>query len=260
MAGIGKSRRLLHYRIRGGAPRGAKRIYFCGPGIPASRRPDSRCSPRFNHPMPATPDDELAAISAGTLDHYNQRADDFWRGTRDHDVSQNIAALLAHITGAAPFAILDVGCGPGRDLKTFSDSGHHAIGVEGAARFVEMARAHSGCEVWQQDLLRLELPAARFDGVYANAVLFHVPARELPRVLGELHATLKPGGVLFCSNPRGRNEEGWNRGRYGAYHDLDAWRRYATGAGFAELDHYYRPPGLPREEQPWLASVWRRPS
>src|ERR1700730_419346 len=25
-----------------------------------------------------------------------------------------------------------------------------------------------------------------------------------------LHSTLKPGGVLFSSNPRGRNEEGWN--------------------------------------------------
>jgi hypothetical protein len=39
--------------------------------------------------------------------------------------------------------------------------------------------------------------------------LFHVPSQELPRVLLELHTTLKPGGVLFSSNPRGRNEEGW---------------------------------------------------
>jgi len=28
-------------------------------------------------------------------------------------------------------------------------------------------------------------------------------------------------------------------------------------AGFSEIEHYYRPPGLPREQQPWLASVWR---
>jgi hypothetical protein len=74
-----------------------------------------------------------------------------------------------------------------------------------------------------------------------------------------LHATLKPGGVLFSSNPRGRNEEGWNQGRDGAYHDLEAWRRWMLDAGFVELDHYYRPAGLPREKQPWLASVWRRP-
>ena len=105
-----------------------------------------------------------------------------------------------------------------------------------------MARAHSGCEVWQQDFLQLDLPDRHFDGIFANASLFHVPAQELPRVLRELHATLKPGGVLFASNPRGDNQEGWSGERYGAYHDLETWRRYVTGAGFVELTHYYRPP------------------
>jgi len=65
-----------------------------------------------------------------------------------------------------------------------------------------MARAHSGCEVWQQDFLQLELPENYFDGVFANAALFHVPRQELPRVLLELHATLKPGGVLFSARTR----------------------------------------------------------
>lgn len=202
---------------------------------------------------------ELARIAAGTLEHYERRARDFWRGTRDHDVGQNIAELLRHIEGEPPFTLLDLGCGPGRDLKAFAALGHAAIGLEGAPSFVAMAREHSGCEVWQQDLLRMRLPRARFDGVFANAVLFHVPAEELPRVLAQLRAALKPRGVLFSSNPHGRNEAGWNRGRYGVYHDLEAWRRFLAAAGFAELNHYYRPPGLPREQQPWLASAWRAP-
>ncbi|HYH42031.1 MAG TPA: class I SAM-dependent methyltransferase, partial [Burkholderiales bacterium] len=95
-------------------------------------------------------------------------------------------------------------------------------------------------------------------GVFANASLFHVPSAALPRVLNQLHTTLKPRGVLFSSNPRGENQEGWNGGRYGAYHDLEAWRRYVSAAGFTEVEHYYRPEGLPREQQPWLATVWRR--
>jgi SAM-dependent methyltransferase len=202
--------------------------------------------------------DDTAKISRGTLAHYDQRAGDFWEGTRGHDVSQNVDTLLRHIEGEPPFAILDFGCGPGRDLMTFAGLGHVAIGLEGSARFAAMARSHSGCEVWQQDFLRLDLPERRFDGVFANASLFHVPGAELPRVLGELHAALKPRGVLFSSNPRGNNEEGWNRGRYGVYHDLEAWRRFMTGAGFAELEHYFRPPGLPPEQQPWLAGAWRR--
>jgi SAM-dependent methyltransferase len=184
---------------------------------------------------------DLEKIASLTLDHYNQRAEEFWQGTRDHDVKQNIAALLQWIEGKAPFTILDFGCGPGRDLKVFSELGHIAVGLEGAAHFVTTARTYSGCEVWLQNFLKLDLPDNHFDGVYANASLFHVPSQELPRVLLELHASLKPGGVLFCSNPRGHNEEGWSGGRYGAYHDLDTWRGYVSAAGFSELDHYYRP-------------------
>jgi SAM-dependent methyltransferase len=203
---------------------------------------------------------ELEKISARTLEDYNRRAEVFWEGTRDHDVSQNIAALLQFIDGDPPFTVLDFGCGPGRDLKRFAELGHIVVGLEGAGRFAAMARAYSGCEVWQQDFLKLDLPDAHFDGIFANAALFHVPRQELPRVLLELRATLKPGGVLFSSNPHGRNEEGWNGGRYGAYHDLEAWRQFLSSAGFVELAHYYRPAGLPREQQPWLASVWRNPA
>ena len=150
------------------------------------------------------------------------------------------------------------GCGPGRDLKVFSELGHEAIGLEGAERFVELARDYSGCEVWQQDFLKLELPDEFFDGIFANASLFHVPSQELPRVLRELRAALKPDGVLFSSNPRGENEEGWNGERYGCYYNLETWREFVEGAGFVEVMHYYRPPGVPREQQPWLASVWRK--
>ena len=200
---------------------------------------------------------DLAQIANATLQHYNERADDFWEGTRSHDVSQNIAALLEYIEGNAPFSILDFGCGPGRDLKIFAQLGHRPVGLEGSARFATMARAHSGSEVLNQDFLKLDLPAAAFDGVFANASLFHVPSQELPRVLRELHAALKPRGVLFASNPRGDNDEGWNGGRYGAYHDLESWRDFMAGAGFSELTHYYRPKDLPRDQQPWLASAWR---
>jgi SAM-dependent methyltransferase len=201
---------------------------------------------------------DLQEISALTLAHYDRNADGFREATHDHDVSQNIEALLRHIRGKPPFTILDFGCGPGRDLETFTRLGHRAVGLDGSERFVEMARRASGCEVWQQDFLKLDLPAAYFDGVFANASLFHVPDRELPRVLRELSAALKPDGVLFCSNPRGANEEGWNGGRYGVHHDLATTRRRMGDAGYAELEHYYRPAGLPRNQQPWLASVWRK--
>ncbi|MFC7420662.1 hypothetical protein ACFQNF_12360 [Iodobacter arcticus] len=94
----------------------------------------------------------LALISQQTLAHYQASAESFKAGTADHDVSQNIAALLRHISGKAPFDILDFGCGPGRDLKQFVALGHRPVGLDGTARFVEMARADSGVCGLQQEM------------------------------------------------------------------------------------------------------------
>jgi 2-polyprenyl-3-methyl-5-hydroxy-6-metoxy-1,4-benzoquinol methylase len=121
-----------------------------------------------------------------------------------------------------------------------------------------MARAASGCEVWQQNLLAMTLSPASFDGVFANAVLFHVPSRALPVVLDRLHAALKSGGALFASNPRGQDEEGFVDGRYACFYSFNTWRRVVSRSGFALVDHYFRPPGKPRRQQNWLATLWRK--
>jgi len=206
--------------------------------------------------MSQRPDDDT--LARHTLAHYEFNAEGYRDGTADHDVSQNVDALLRAIEGAPPYRILDLGCGPGRDLRTFRDLGHEAIGLDGAANFVAIARAETGCEVWHQNFIDLNLPSAHFDGVFANAALFHTPKDSLPGLLSAVHQSLKPRGVLFCSNPRGDNQEGFNGSRYGCYYDLPTWQALVSAAGFDEVEHYYRPPGKPRHEQPWLASVWRR--
>lgn len=210
--------------------------------------------------MARTPLDRTALerIVSSTLGHYEENAEDFWQGTRDHDVTQNRSALLRHLRVEGPARILDFGCGPGRDLIAFKLAGHDVVGLDGATRFCELARAHSGCEVLHQDFLALSLEAASFDGVFANASLFHIPTQEMSRVLSQLSDTLRDDGVLFASNPRGDNQEGFSGARYGSYLDHERWRDIAADSGFDELEHYYRPPGLPRAEQPWLAMVWRK--
>ena len=201
---------------------------------------------------------ELQAITRKTVGNYDDNARGFCAGTENHDVTQNINALLAGISGPPPYRILDFGCGPGRDLIRFKALGHEPVGLDGSPAFVAMARQSCGCEVLLQDFLTLDLPASSFDGVFANASLFHVPAQELSGVLHALWRALKPAGVLFASNPRGDNQEGWSGDRYGCFHDLKQWRDYVAAAGFVELQHYYRPAGKPRQQQPWLASVWRK--
>jgi SAM-dependent methyltransferase len=205
--------------------------------------------------MSPTPD--VGAITRRTLEAYERRARSYWEGTKDHDVSPNRAALLRHIRGQPPFRVLDFGCGPGRDLAAFRALGHEPVGLEGSPTLAQMARELSDCPVWEQDFIALDLPQGYFHGVFANASLFHVPRAALPRVLRELRATLEPDGVLFSSNPRGDDQEGWNGERYGCFYAEETWCRLLTDAHFLELERYFRPADRPRAEQPWFATVWR---
>ncbi len=197
---------------------------------------------------------ELECIESETIGHYEDRAESFWLGTRDHDVTQNYAEFLSAFPQDQKLDILDFGCGPGRDLEYFHSLGHRPVGLDGCGEFCDMARELTGCEVWHQTFLKLSLPHQAFDGIFANASLFHVPSVELSRVLVELHDTLRPGGILFSSNPRGNNE-GWSGQRYGNYMEFEESKDYLEHAGFEVIHHYYRPEGKPLDQQPWLAMV-----
>jgi SAM-dependent methyltransferase len=203
----------------------------------------------------------LSELTQRTLHDYDRMAESFWAGTRDHDVTQNYAALLDALGSSAPQRLLDFGCGPGRDLLALTALGHVVTGLDGSPVFAEMARAQSGCRVLHQNFLELALGDDQFDGIFANASLFHVPRAELPRVLSELFRALVPGGVLFCSNPRSfeRDWEGFKGERYGSFLTIESWLEQIEAAGFVIERHFLRPSAKPANEQPWLAIVARRP-
>ena len=215
-----------------------------------------------------------ASKSAATIADYDAVAAAFDAGNKDHDVSQNIDALLGSIAagragdalgGAAGTErpiIVDLGCAGGRDLIALTARGCEAWGVEGSPAFCELARrAAPGCTVLEQDFVDMDLPAETFDGAFANASLFHVPSESLPDVLRRIFESLKPGGVFFASNAHGFGEdkEGWTDGRtpstrsWVCWLSEATWRRYCEAAGFTFLHSYYR-----GSSKAFLATVWRK--
>lgn len=191
-----------------------------------------------------------------TIADYQATAAWYREGTWDHDVSQNRDALVAAMP-RNPGKILDLGCGPGRDLVAFKSQGHTVIGLDATPAFVEMAQ-QSGCEVWQQSFLNLDLPSESFDGIFANASLIHVPRAEMFKVLGDLWRALVAGGALVMSISRGDGEGYVARPtghRYVAGWEYETLARCVEQAGFEIIDYYYRPPGLPCEAQSWLVIV-----
>ncbi len=71
--------------------------------------------------------DLLRDIAVRTIAHYDEHAEGFWQGTKDHDVTQNYQAFLSAMPKGRPLDILDFGCGPGRDLLYFKQLGHVAF-------------------------------------------------------------------------------------------------------------------------------------
>jgi hypothetical protein len=49
-----------------------------------------------------------------------------------------------------PFDLLDLGCGPGRDLRTFTALGHRATGLEGAVQLAALARTTAVVKFWNR--------------------------------------------------------------------------------------------------------------
>ena len=202
--------------------------------------------------------DQLAEIAQRTIAHYDSSAEAIHAATRNDDVSAHHAAFLGAIERPRPFTLLDLGCGPVRDLAYFHSLGHNVTGLDGSARFVEIARANSGCEVLLQNLLALSLPADRYDGIFANGSVFHVPTQEIPRVLDDLRRSLVDCGVLFCSNPCGADAEGFYGNRFGAFHSVDTWCARVSDCGFVEVARYGWPRGAPADAAPWLATIFRK--
>jgi SAM-dependent methyltransferase len=201
-------------------------------------------------------DREDPGVYRGTLEHYNS-APNLLEGTRDHDVSQNIDALLRHIEARRPFTILDFGCGPGRDLARFRELGHAPVGLEGAARLAAMARAHGGCEVWEQDFLALDLPPARFDGIFANASLFHVPRRSC-RACSP--SSMRRCSRAACSSAPIRAATTRRAGTAGATAPGTTSRHGAVPhcRGVRRARALLPPAGLPRSSSRGSPSVWRK--
>lgn len=142
-----------------------------------------------------------------TLRYYNDARNA--RAYAERSASADLSAELARFTAClrAGAFVVDLGCGPGRDLEYFAKRGFVVLGVDPSERMCDLARRRTGLPVLCDDArhMRAALPE-RADGVWACASLLHVPRDQLLDTLRELALSLLPGGVLYASFKHGRHE------------------------------------------------------
>ncbi|TRZ73790.1 MAG: class I SAM-dependent methyltransferase [Actinobacteria bacterium] len=135
--------------------------------------------------------------------------------------------------------ILDVGCGPGRDIQIFAEAGHTPIGIDLNPSFIQMARRHGEVIAGDiRDIGSIFTPLS-FDGVWAQASLVHLKKAEVEKLLSDLRDLLKPNGHIYAC-VRATGETGWldesdGRRWYTTWPD-DSFEEAMTSAGFQIID------------------------
>lgn len=133
-----------------------------------------------------------------TLNSYEASASRYATNTTDLHPKEEAQKFIARLPSGAK--IIDIGCGPGRDVKVFSGFGFEVIGVDFSAKMIELARQNaSSCSFHVMDIEKLAFAPESFHGIWANCALLHVPKQNIPSVLDKMRIILKPKGVLYLS-------------------------------------------------------------
>jgi SAM-dependent methyltransferase len=138
-----------------------------------------------------------------SIDYYDRSGQKFFDGSAYADLSQTYARFLAHVSQGG--AILEAGCGSGRDALAFKNAGYIVTAFDGSTKMVEMATQHAGLPVRHMRFDDVDWTEA-FDGIWSCASLLHVPRADLPSAMAKLARALKPGGAWFMSFKHGTTD------------------------------------------------------
>ncbi len=154
-------------------------------------------------------------ISARIAAAYDRIAPDYAaiNGAMPPNLAVLNARFLAHLGPAA--RVLDLGCGPGRDMAWMEAQGIAVTGVDLSAGMLAQARTVVRGELRQMDMCHLDLPDGHFDGVWCCASLLHVPKARARLALAEMRRVLIPTGMLYLGIQEGAGEAWESGGPFG---------------------------------------------
>jgi len=135
-------------------------------------------------------------------------------------------------------SVLDVGCGGGTKSRYLASKGLAVTGIDFSEKMVEIARRESPDIHFEvADLYQIDAYPEMFDGIFAQAVLLHVPKSDIKSILTKLRGRLKPGGLLYIAvkgiKDDGKEEVVKKENEYG--YEYERFFSYFT---LVELENY----------------------
>ena len=115
-----------------------------------------------------------------TVNYYNRNVKQFYDNTVAVDFTDTQNVFLSKLVKGS--AILDFGCGSGRDTKYFLSQGYYVEAIDGSLELCKLASQYTGIQV--RHMLFRELSAIhKYDGIWACASILHLPWSELADVM-----------------------------------------------------------------------------
>lgn len=146
-----------------------------------------------------------------TLDFYNNNSKTYIETTLTIDMSKLYKGFLNNIPKAGN--ILDLGCGSGRDSKSFIDKGYKITAVDGSKELAQSASKLIGQDVLVSKFEDLSL-IDKFHGIWACASLLHVNKKDILDVIKNVSSNLNDNGIFYMSFKYGEDEYIDEKGRY----------------------------------------------
>ena len=192
-----------------------------------------------------------------THDYYERNAEAYSRATLNPRKSTRHELFLAGLPESA--RILDAGCGAGRDSAIFLRQGYDVSAFDASSALCRLSSKLTGLAIQRLRFQEFD-DIEKYDGVWANASLLHVPRVELPDCISRLTRSLKPGGLMYMSFKHGSGERVAPDGRF--FTDLTSadLRSLIDGMEGTEIERLWSAAGTDVYGEPtrWVHALIRK--
>lgn len=185
-----------------------------------------------------------------TINYYNKNALEYFNKTCKIDMSANCERFCRYVKPGG--CIIDIGAGSGRDMRYFKTHGYEVEGIDASGELCRIASAYAEAQVLNIPVSEW-IPSHRYDGVWANASILHLPRTEIAGFFNKLPVILNPSGAAYISMKTGIDSGYDDAGRYFTAITEQELREFVTEEnGLKITEIWYSADALQRDNVNWI--------
>lgn len=192
--------------------------------------------------------------------HEDHQTDNWWQAGTDVFASQLKSRS----------SVLDVGCAGGTKSKYLLDKGLQVVGIDFSENLIAIAKKEvPEAEFFVMDIHDLDKLPGNFVGIFMQAVLLHIPKREVGEILRKAVQKLNLGGYLYIAVKEkiedGVDEEvktdadyGYEYKRFFSYFTLAEFEQYFNEIGLEMIYKDVMPPSRSARKSNWMQVIGKK--